>query len=196
MTNTNSNASLPSGEEAPKVDYRKLIQTLRERIWLVLAITVMTTALGAFYALKQTHIFRAKATIQVEEEQAVMPDQTRGAAGAERNTLEVLNTTVGGIKTSRVLARVAWANNLLLDRKYGNGTTNLDSEQRAVKILTAHVEAKLRPATRYIDIYVEHPSAAMAQKIANSVATNFIYERLQQKMGGSITANEMLNEQS
>lgn len=196
MTNSNYDPSLQQEAPVQKIDVRKLIQTLRERIWLVVAICIFSTAAGAIIALKSTHIYRARTIVQIELDQSFTrgPEGDRPQEANSRATPDFVNTVANGIRTIPVMKRAIQLGNLLADPALNKGGTNAVDAERLAKTLAGMVDVKVRSNSRMIDISVDHPNASLTAKIANAVAMAFIKERIAQKMQNADTMNQALLE--
>ncbi|MGV3772766.1 MAG: GumC family protein [Verrucomicrobiales bacterium] len=181
-------SSSGSHPEASRMDIGPWIQIVLERIWLVLAVAILIGVGGAFYAFKQQDIFRATAVLNVAtEEQNFVSMQE--VAREELRTADALNTIAQRLKHSSTLIRVVRTNALTNHPAFkGQGNPPV-SEDQAVKTLQFMVQTKVRPSTRLIDINVEHSDRRLVDLIANSVATQFIRENLDQKLNVNTDAN-------
>ncbi|MDB6121283.1 MAG: Capsular exopolysaccharide family [Pedosphaera sp.] len=152
-------------------------------------------ALGFIYARRMPTNYLAKVVLQVDQEE----QKLIGIEDVSRQDLrasEVVNTIIQSIKNSSVLQRVVKSNHLASEPLFlPNSPTNL-SEARLAGALSGMITAKLRPETRLIDLTVVHPSAEMAQKLANSVAQEFISQNLDQRFGATKAANELLYDEA
>lgn len=177
-------------EVSRPVNYRKAWQVLRERGWLI-GLFAIAVALGTAYFLeKMPAKYTAKAVLQVElEEQKLI--RTDESSGQDLRPSEVLNTIVQNIKNTSVLRRVVRNENLALDPEFLPGT-HPRTELQLVRSLSTMVTAKLRQDTRLIDIAVTHRNAAIAERLANSVAHEFIRQNLDARFSTIQAANELL----
>src|SRR5882762_6658826 len=73
----------PSGgadfEEEGALGFRDYCQMVRSRLWLILAITLLVTALAVIYAARQPDIYEAEARIQVDLEKDALGGSKNGA---------------------------------------------------------------------------------------------------------------------
>ncbi len=173
---------------------RQALQLLAERWWLILLVAFCGAAGAAFFASRIPVKYSAKAVLQVDQEvQRLIKIDELG--GQDLRTSEMLNTIVQNIKNTSVLRRVVRANNLLEDPQFLPGKANL-TEDRLIKALSGMVNVKLRQETRLIDITVQHVHAPLAEKLANSVAEEFIRQSLDQRFSTTQAANELLYEEA
>lgn len=171
-------------------DLRELLQRCLEKWWLIVLSILLCTSLAMAY-IKHSHVtYQARAVLQVDQagksllNMAGMPQEDlRGA--------DMLNTIVQNVKNSSVLLRVVRTNHLANDLIFLPSNTNHFSETKIADSLNAMLSVKLRPDTRLIDIVVTHPNADLSQKLANSVAQEFIRQTMEERFSTTRAANEM-----
>lgn len=183
------------GSGQSPINFRQLMQVLREKFWLLLFIA----SAGGFLVWMQVDSspvkYQAKAVLQVEQEEPTLihfEDSSR----QDLRATEILNTIVQNIKNSGVMLHVVQTNHLATDPQFRPGSTNHPSEVQLARMLNSMVTAKLRPETRLIDITVSHPNPQMAQKLANSVAREFLHSLQEQRFGTVRLANEFLYQEA
>jgi len=180
------------------LEVRNLIGKLLERIWIFLAIILCTTVIAAISAFKATPIYQATSTLQVEDDQKLLNVQE--VSSTDFRTMDALNTFAQRILTKSVLTRVVHTNRLAQDQDflkiYGKNFTNTPSEEMLVKGLAGIADKKLRRGTRLIDVSVDHPVPAVAKKLADSIAQEFIREKVSQQLGVNTSANQVLQEEA
>ena len=172
-------------------DFQQLLQTIREKWWLVALFTIVFAALGAVYDWKTPIIFQARAVLQVDQEEKNLLSVEEVSEQDLRAT-EVLNSLVQNARNSSVMLRVVRTNQLASNPRFLPKITNQLSETKLAHALAGMVTAKLRPETRLIDITVVHSDPALAQKLANSVAEEFIRQNMDERFSSATAANELL----
>ncbi len=182
-------------EAAHPIHFREWFQFLREAWWFVLPVTALAGGLAWYYASTRPLVYTAKVVLQVAQEgqklisiEDVSPQDLRAS--------EVLNTIVANIKNSAVMRRVVRANALTNEAAFLPGHPGGLTEEQAMGALAAMTTGRLRKETRLIDILVEHSNAAMAQKLANSVAQEFILQNLEQRFSTTQAANDLLYQEA
>ncbi len=173
------------------VNFGLMFRAIAEKWWLIALISLgMATAAG-YIAKKMPVKYEAKAVLQVDQQEKRLINMDE-VSQQDLRPSDVVNTIVQNINNSSVLRRVAHVNHLAADPVFLPKSTNVVTEESAAAALGGMVIAKLRPETRLIDITVTHANPAMAQKLANSVAEEFIRQNLDHRFGTTKAANELL----
>lgn len=183
-------------EVSKPFDFRTAIQVLLERWRLLLILSIVVALAAGAWAFLAPATFLAKSVLQVNQDEVrlagsdvVVPQDLKSA--------EALNTIVQNIKNSSVLRRVIINNRLETNPNFlVNKPKKKVSETALVNALRAMTTVKLRPDTRLIDISVLHPDAQLAQKLANSIAQEFILQNLSDRFSTSKAANGLLYEEA
>jgi capsular exopolysaccharide synthesis family protein len=177
------------------INFRQIFRVFAEKWWLILFIATLAAVVAGYVAQKLPVKYQAKAVLQVqqEEQRLVGLDEL---SHQDLRPVDVLNTIVQNINNRNVMLRVATVNDLKSDSRFLPRSTNVVTDASAASALSGMVLAKLRPETRLIDITVTHPNAALAQKLANSVAEEFIRQNLDNRFGTTKAANERLYEEA
>ncbi len=182
-------------EPASSIDLRQLYRVLLEKWWLIALLCILGGAAGYLYMDQQPAVYHARAVLQVQVEEAKFAG-IEDVARQDLSAGEVLNTIVANINNSAVLRRVVRTNNLTKDPLFWQEPGKSMSEEEAMRTLNQMVNCQLRKDTRLIDIKVTHAVPAMAQKLANSIAQEYIRQVLDQRFSTARVANEMLSEES
>ena len=163
---------------ANRSTFRTLFQLLFEKWLTILIVGVAAAGIGAAFVLCAPAKHQAKAVLQVEQEEPRVLG-TESVTAQDLRSPEALNTIVQTVKNSSVLRRVVRTNNLAADPTFlSKPTVKAPSEPKLVNALGRMITVKLRPETRLIDITVLHGNPEVAQKLANSVAEEFVRENL------------------
>ena len=166
----------PTDDQKPPplaADYRALYYALREKAWLLAAVTAIGVLAAAGYLARSKKIYAATTTIQVEEERQrlVRPDN-RGMD--DRAADEALKTIEQNLENPTLMLRLARHPELAQDPEFRAQIAGLTSDTQLQGILAAKISVKTRPGTRLIDLTVEDESPALAQKIAQLVVSEFM----------------------
>ena len=178
------------GGQSP-INFRQLMQVLREKFWILLLVALAAGLVVWMEADKTPVKYQAKAVLQVDQEEQ-NPIGFDEVSRQDLRAVEVLNTIVQNIKNSGVMLRVVRNNHLADNPLFLPAQTNPPTEIQLARALNGMVTAKLRPETRLIDITVTHHSPELAQKLANAVANEFINSLQEQRFGTVRSANEYL----
>lgn len=159
----------------PRFALARFLQLLRERIWLVILISLIFGVLGAIWAKLLPDIYEGRATLLVEA-------PLKKNLGVQERVFESpdnqsqLNTLAQSIRNTAVLERVVRTNRLTEDRRFTTSEVPLTPDA-AIGRLRNMLVTKLRPNTRLIDITVRGTNAAITSILARSVALEFIAYR-------------------
>ncbi|GDY20923.1 chain-length determining protein [Verrucomicrobiota bacterium] len=197
-------------EAGSSVDLRQIYHVFLERIWAVLLVLTLTTFLGGLYVVRSPKIYSATLTLQVEQESKIV-DLTKFKPD-EQTTTEILKTFEQTIVSRPVLERVAATNQLtkngefltIYERKKGlfDAVAGTAAPEKEISIdgiagtLAAITESRMRRGTRLIDVSVEHPNAAMAALLANSIFKQYVQLSYEQYVSSGLTASQFLVEEA
>ncbi len=176
-------------------DLRALFYALREKVWLLAAITAIGVAAAMIYLARSPKIYAATTTVQVEEErQRLVRADSR--ALDDRATEEALKTIAQNLENPALMLRLARHPELAEDADFRAQVDGIESDMRLQKILAGKLSVKFRPGTRLMDITVEDESPALAQKIARLVVSEFVGERAETGAQVSQGAHEFLRQEA
>ena len=158
----------------PQADLRQTLQVFLDKAWIILLCMVFTTLAAAIYLKRAPRIYRATATVQVEQQEQkvvkieqVLQEDLRGQ--------EILNTIVQKLRSRPLLARVLVTNHLAAHPRFlGKTQAGLTNVEDLVSRLEPLVKTTLRRNTRLIDVTVSHAEPEMAALIANSIVGEFV----------------------
>ena len=109
----------PRAEDAERL--RDFLRALRRRLWLVVAVTALSTALVAAYMMRQPDLYEAEAQVQVDLETintAVTASRTGSLAVNPVNDPAYFNTQLQILTRPRLLRRVVRTLDLPNDRDF------------------------------------------------------------------------------
>ena len=191
MKATHSNPDLEISDAGSNGSFRELIQVFLERLWLIVAITVLAVVAGATYAFRSPPVYQSKLVLEVEQDEKKFIN-IEEIAPENLHSSEMLNTIAQTVKNSSVLKRVIQKNNLVADRSFWSNPTNAPTEEEVLRALSLTVNAKLRRQTRLIDLSIDHTNRETAQKLVASIADEYVNLRLEQRIGTTQMANKFL----
>ena len=164
------------------LDLEQIWHILREKAWLIGLFGII----GIFGALTYIHrtpiTFYAQAVIQVDAEPVkvvnVETQQTKDPLGDEMGL-----TLITGLK-SRAFAQDVVVRNKLKENPdflppLPSGRKRTIEE--CVGPLMGMSRIGIRPATRFIDLGIQHPNPQMAKDLANMMATTFVQQTIEQR---------------
>jgi len=161
--------------------------------WKVLVGAVVVGAVaGYFYALSQTPIYAAQATIEVSSKNT----NASSISQPDGVTDDMIKTFVQTLKTTLPYRVVK---NLHLNENpdfLPEGATPPISEDTATGMLTGDVSFRIEPfAPRLIDVTVMHPSPKMAALLANSLAQESIAQEFENSTSTASIASDYLQKE-
>lgn len=196
-------------EDSRLIDLREIWAIVyRSRVWIA-AIMTMAVILGVIATLLMTPRYRADAAVQIDQEAVKVLGTEQSESSASIQDAERFLKTQVDVINSRALAR-AVANELrlfngerFLQQMRDNDEVEATSEvsladakrERVLKILQENLAVELPPQSRVVRITFTSPDPALAAKVANSYAENFIRLNLRRKFDSSAYAREFLREQ-
>ena len=181
-----------SATARPELDWRDILGFLLERIWLILTVFVLVVLGGLIYTQHQIPVYSSSARILVEEDVSKVLNIGELVTASSRN-IEYFNTHVKALHSRSMLQAAIKARGL--DKKpffLPGAGPDTDLADDSMKFVT--IEAV--PASRLIDIIVEHPRPDLASEFANGIADQYIEQNLNRRMETSMEAFEWLRRQT
>ena len=179
---TSSSRGSKEKEPAPlSIDYVYLSR-LCLKYWQWLAGAIVGGAVAGFvYASFQIPIYAAQSTIFVQAKDVNAP--AVGEIGQmDDKSADLLKTFEQLLQTRNLVDRVVKSERLNENQEFmPKGITAPVTESTASDMLAGDVTIRIRQPTRLIDITVRHPSAKMAQLLANRLAHESILQEFDQK---------------
>ena len=183
-------------EVGKPLDVRALIHLLLEKWRLIFVVGFGAAAVVTGITLLIPTKYQAKAVLQVDQEEVRLVGADT-VVPQDLKSPEALNTIVENVKNTSVLRRVVEDNKLSANKDFFTPKkTEKVTEDKLVKKLRSVLAVKLRPETRLVDIMVTHTDGALAQKLATSVAEEFIRQNLYDRFNTSKAANGLLYEEA
>ncbi len=189
-----SNAQrLPVGRHPPhRFPWRQHLAVLIEHKWIALAAFLIVVVTSVVWTYRQTPIYRAGATIQVDSETMKVLNIQDVLSTDTRDDLYI-NTQIRILQSRTLSEQVVQA--LRLDKNSAflaaaHGNSDLPG------VLQGCLNIQPVRGSRLIDINVDHPDPAVAALLANGVAQQFIKQNLDRKMAASMEAVRWLREQA
>jgi polysaccharide biosynthesis transport protein len=164
---------------------------LLARSWCVTLGLGVAAFLGALHLHRAPRLYSASATVQVEQREQPMAIMDR-AQPEDLRSLEVMQTIAASLKSRSVLERVLATNRLTSDPRFARALAPGAGPAQFYQALDRAITARLRRGTRLIDVTAVHPSAPLAELIANSVTREFMAQNAEQHAAANRSANEFL----
>ncbi len=187
--------STPVGDSPViRLDFGYLYHLLLSKAWLIILLVVLSLSAAIIYLIRTPKIYESRAVIQVDQEAQKFVNTQNNSSNEEFKSVEELTTIAQTLMSDTVLLRVIKANELDKDPLFAppkkDGSPYLDSE--LVGRFMRKVTVGLRRGTRLIDISVQDTDPKRAQKLAQSMVTEFISQIFDQKFSVSKAANDFL----
>ncbi|MCI0534680.1 MAG: polysaccharide biosynthesis tyrosine autokinase [Verrucomicrobiales bacterium] len=164
------------------VNLRHYWHIILERRWLVIAAFISVFVLSLIYLFKATPIFLASARIQIDREMDnILRIEGLTVTGAQEQ--DYLQTQYKNLLSRTLIQSVI--NQLRLDKDEHYAKRGYD----IVKAVADDIQVVPIRLSRLVDIKVEHPEAAQAALIANTLVKTFIQGNVDQKINA---ANDIL----
>ncbi len=215
MTSNNAQPERPASTWEPfkdhffdRLDLELLLRSVRKRWVLVLVVLFMCLVAGTFYYIKQPKIFRAIATVEIDNKTTDILDvqevYTLGTASWQ-DVFTYMDTQLNIIKSRYVMNMVV--ENLNLD---GNmaflGLDKLNPEELEevlstnkpdpVNILQQSVQVERLKDTNLFKIAYENNNPLLAQQISNMIASVFVEQNVERKLVSTRQALSWLSDQT
>ena len=175
--------------------------------WLLAGALVVGLAIGLVVTLLTTPIYRATATVQIDEEPAKVVAVESQRQTQSTTTADKFYQTQYELLKSRALARRVAVNERLADdvrfMNEGRGagaaiTPPKSPAERAARIENAanlvgeHLQIEPVRLSRIVKVSYESPDRTLAAKVANAVASNYIVWNLERRYNASADARRFL----
>ena len=175
------------------LDFRTIYHAIVERLWIVAFCFVVAAVFTAAHLRRAPRVFAATATLQVEQQEQKVVKFER-VHQEDLRFQDMLQTIVQTIPSRPVLERVVQDSNLIQLFTSARGIE--PTREEAVGILSGMIDVRLRRGTRLIDITVANTSPELCEKLANSLAKQYIRHTFEQQSASSQVASEFLIEES
>ena len=186
-------ADLLDSDGEGSIDFREYWIVLLEKAWLIVLCTLAGLLAGLSYARNLPVSYHAQAVLQLgaDHQSPLGGDPGYGApAGGQ----EMFQTVIASLSSHGFLKRVVETNKLDEDPRFL--PPKPDGQPYSVEEAGYHfgsmMTAEMRPGTRLIDLNVEHSDPQMAQKLADSLATEYMSQGLEAKAANSQIAVKFL----
>lgn len=198
----------PAAPEPPAFPFRALLVALRRNLWPIAPIVGAALLAALAITLLQVPRYTAAATIQINDSGgrvlASAEDEPAEAPRSAQDTDRFLRTQADVLQSRSLALRVAQALRLTGEPRFyaAQGETPLPpaagpqaSANAAVRILQRDLAVTLPRDSRIVTIRFTSTDPALAARIANSYASEFIAASLQRRFDSSAYARTFLSDQ-
>lgn len=195
--------------EGQAIDLRALWSALYRNRYLVAGIVASALLLGIAATLLMTRVYRAQASVQIDQEAArVLGTEETATTAAIQDADRFLETQLDVLRSRYLAERVAQDLKLFGSEQFLDamgleapdapaGTLSIEQTQREAVLRTLHrnMSVSLPRNSRIARISFDSPDPVLAAEVANSYARNFVTSNLQRKFDTSSYAREFLSNQ-
>ncbi len=203
----------PEPNAADRAHLRKFLRSIRERLWVIAAITILSTALVGVYMAYQPNLYEAKAQVQVDLE--TVNEASSDSKNGERvvNDPAYFNTQLQILTGDRLLRRVVKQLNMENDPAFRlpesatprplsaedmDEATRLAPYVEAIRsnLVATPVKENRLPIkeTRLINISFSHQDRRLAARVANAIADTFVLSNLERKTEANTATTDILQQ--
>ncbi len=165
----------------PKVEPNRLLSLLLRRGWIVLTLALLGAVALYSVAGKLPKSYRATGSVYVSSKAPVIMN-IQAVSAEETSDLEQMRSVEQGLSASTLLMRVIEANHLAEDPTY---VAQGASQQSLLAKFMRSIKVELRRGTRIIDITVTDRDPARAQRLVESLVSE--YEKWTSDRQNSVT---------
>ncbi len=181
-------------------DWREYYFAIKERLWLVLIITLVMTAYGFKTASTQIFIYRAHAILFLElDKSKVLDSKMTEVKDDQIRSVDMINTMVELLQSYPFALRVVNRLNLTRDNQFlwaaGLNSRTISPETAADR-LVGMVRCNFRAGTRLVDITVTTSSGETSVKLANGYAEEYLHYLHDQQSEATRSASTFLLDES
>jgi polysaccharide biosynthesis transport protein len=184
MPNADLIDSASSSPHGGTMNFRKFIELIYDKIWLLVSCVVVAVFLAIIYLLIAARVYEATATIQVEQEDPLF-NKTSMTSSTEMDE-EIFNTVAQKLSNLSLLEKVLEENKLLAPGSSTNNLADALLRDNIIAKFSKNTKISLRRNTRLIDVSVRDTDPRLAAKLANSL----LHDYLEQEALMRETANE------
>ena len=197
---------------------------VRKRRWTILTVFLVVVIIGAAWTLRQKPIYRAKTMIEIEKETPDIVT-VQGLYDSERVSDSYLETQYKVLKSEALAERVIDQLGLDQNKEFSGGpapwwsrgkkkedaataaapqtfaiegsdsSPDANTRQNAVELFEDRLIVNPIRSSRLVEISFDSYDPALASRVANSLASNFIEQNLEARWESTQKASEWLSRQ-
>jgi succinoglycan biosynthesis transport protein ExoP len=189
-----SSSQKPAAAPGVSVDYQYILQLcLKHWKWPATGL-VIGAVIGLAWSLFQTPIYQATSMIEVKSKETKQ-DGVADVGSTDESNMDALNTIETKLQTNDMAVRVVKDLNLGQNTEFlPAGKTDVTDDEAAA-LLGNDVSIHIKVGTRLINVTAEHPSPAMAKKLADAVAKQAVIHQFDESSGGAVDRTELLQKE-
>ncbi len=178
-------------------DFRVFLHQLISKSWIVILCLAAALALAFGYLYRTPKLYLSRAVLEVD----TVGDSIAAVPNTRQETyqsLEQLRTIEQNLRNRSLMERVVRAADLVHTRNFvpPSEDGHLYSPESLAGALSGMVNPTVRRGTRLIDVFVTHSDPLLAQKIADTVCTEYIRQSIEKRRDAAMFAFNFLSEQA
>jgi capsular exopolysaccharide synthesis family protein len=184
------------GPAAPELNFGTLWRIVSEWRWLILGAVAVALAGAIVITFMTTPLYRAAAVLEINPPTVEILDERKSGTRGAANDREFLATQYGLLASKSLAQRVAQELNLAADENFsGSGSDRSQRLKSATGRLLGGFEVDPVQGSRLVRIAYTSEDPALAARITNSFADNFINANLERRYEASAYARQFLERQ-
>jgi len=185
-----------AGQTAPELNFGTLWRIIYEWRWLILGAVAVALAGAVVTTFMTTPLYRAGAVLEINPPTVQILDERKSGTQSPSNDREFLATQYGLLASKNLAQRVAQELNLASDENFsGSGPDRAQRLKSATGRLMGGFEVDPVQGSRLVRIAYTSEDPALAARITNSFADNFINSGLERRYEASSYARQFLERQ-
>jgi succinoglycan biosynthesis transport protein ExoP len=189
-----------SGPKAPQADWREYYHAIRERLWLVLLCFALGGIGAGIYLSRQEVRYQARAVLFIEIEQNRVLKDVKTVSEDRIGSVDMINTVVDLLRGYPFAQRVATSMKLHEDKRFLEAIPGADglnvTPAEAASALVGMISAQYRKNTRLIDVFATHRDPAVATRLANGCAEEYLRYIFENRSDANKGASQFLLDES
>lgn len=185
----------------PEIDLRRYLRILDRRKWVILVFLAVVVAGVTAWTLRQTPIYRATATVQVDlRAPSVLGREVEQVeelgTGSYWNNQEYLTTQLKVVQSREVAAAVVKTLHLEQDEDFVGPPEEPRTPTQIADAVRGRIKAEVVRDARLIEISVEDPDPERARDIANATAEAYLEQNVERMLSATVSAVDWLSRQA
>lgn len=178
-------------------DWREYYHALRERLWIIILLTLIGTTLAFYQAGRTAPVYASRTTLMIEPQQdkVLKVEAVRNEDVADQRAIStMLETMLSRTMMERLVSRLKLERDFVFLPKPEGREAN--SKEDAMNLARSSFSIVRRGDTRLIDITAEHSDPETARKLADELAAEYLRFRFEVRNSANQMANQFLIEEA
>ena len=195
-------------DDEPSFDIREIMAIIRANLLIISIIIASALALAVVVTMLQTPLYTAATTLQINDQSAQIlgkqDDISQDPVVSSADTERFLQTQVDILKSRALMERVAQKLRLVGNSRFydamgmrqpSGDLTKAELEDLTLQALEDARDVSLPRNSRLASVSFTSPDPALAARMANTLATEFIQANLQRRFDSSAYARDFISGQ-